>query len=201
MILIVGLGNPGRKFQKTRHNTGFRVVDKLKKLFDFSDWKESKKLLAKISKGKISGKKIILAKPQTFMNESGKSAKLLTAHYKLPTNQIWVVHDDLDILLGKMKISKKRGAAGHKGVRSIIDELGTPNKSLRDFTGQAKNFIRFRIGIQPKDGKPKKTAGFVLQKFNKDEEKIIKEIIKKTCQATEFAITKGIEKAMSEFNK
>jgi len=168
MILIVGLGNPGKKYQKTRHNLGFRVVDELKSL---------------------NLKNVTLAKPKTFMNLSGKAIKSLTTNYKIPTTNIWVIHDDIDLPLGKIRISKGRGAAGHKGVESIIKELKT------------KNFVRFRIGICPKTGKPKNPEKFVLQKFNKDEERLVKEAIKKTAEAIEFSLKVDLAKTMSRYNK
>jgi len=102
---------------------------------------------------------------------------------------LWIIHDDIDLLLGKIRISIGRGAAGHKGVESIIKELGT------------KNFVRFRIGIQPKTGKPRNPEKFVLQKFNKEEEGLIKEVIQKIIEAIEMTIIKGLEKAMNKFNK
>jgi PTH1 family peptidyl-tRNA hydrolase len=214
MVLIVGLGNPGKKYQKTRHNIGFRVVDfffeKNRDRSNFSNFKFEKKFPALISEGKFDNEKIILAKPQTFMNESGKAVKSLIknfSYFKLQINataiiwSLWVVHDDIDIPLGKIKISIGRGSAGHKGVESIIKELGTLKESLQLATGQAKNFVRFRIGIQPESGKPKNVEKFVLQKFNKEEEKIVKEVIKKTVEAIEFSLKEGLEKAMSKFNK
>jgi PTH1 family peptidyl-tRNA hydrolase len=122
------------------------------------------------------------------MNESGKAVKSIIAYLSLITDNLWVIHDDIDLPLGKIKITKNRGAAGHKGVQSIINELKT------------KNFIRFRIGVQPKQGKPKNMEKFALQNFNKTEEKIIKQTINKTCDAIETAIKQGTEKAMTEFN-
>jgi PTH1 family peptidyl-tRNA hydrolase len=192
MGIIVGLGNPGKKFEKTRHNLGFLVIENLKlKIKNFSDWKYEKKFKAEISRGRIGNKKIILAKPKTFMNESGKSVKLLTRSYTLEPKNLIVIHDDIDLPLGKIKISIGRGSAGHKGVQSIIDELGT------------KNFVRFRIGIRPKNNKQRtinNVKEFVLLKFNKREKKILKEVVKRTCQAIEVAIKEGGEKAMSRFN-
>jgi PTH1 family peptidyl-tRNA hydrolase len=214
MKLIVGLGNPGRRFQKTRHNLGFRVIDEFRKttthqpsgvkrgpLNKFPNFKISKKFLAEISEGSLNGEKIILAKPQTFMNNSGKAVKLLFLHFILDNSamaeisrmfkNLWIIHDDLDLPLGKIRISIGRGSAGHKGVQSIIDELGT------------KNFVRFRIGIKPATSDKKQVTrieDFVLRKFNKEEEKILKEVLKKTCQAIEVAIKEGVEKAMQEFN-
>lgn len=191
MTLIAGLGNPGRKFQKTRHNFGFRVIEefyeKNRERFNFSNFQ--KKCLALVSEGKFNNKKIILAKPQTFINLSGKSVKLLTKNYKLEAKNLFLIHDDIDLPLGKIKISIGQGSAGHKGVESIIRELGT------------KSFVRFRIGTCPKTGKPKNLEKFVLEKFNKEEEKIVKEVIKKTAEAIEFSLKEGLEKAMSKFNK
>jgi PTH1 family peptidyl-tRNA hydrolase len=203
MKVIVGLGNPGKKFEKTRHNLGFMVIESLKSEFKhFSDWKKSKKLLSKISEGKINNERVILVKPQTFMNDSGKAVKSLIRNFLLNKTMtelskcLFVIHDDIDIPLGKIKISVGRGSAGHKGVQSIIDEIGT------------KNFVRFRIGIKPnskfkmQNAKLKfKIQNFVLEKFNKEEEKILKEVFEMACRAIEMAIKEGVEKAMSEFNK
>jgi len=192
MILIVGLGNPGKKYEKTRHNLGFTIVESLKlKVESFSDWKYEKKFLTEISQGKISSQRVILTKPQTFMNNSGKSVKKLIKNYKLKIKNLIVIHDDIDLPLDKIRISKGRGAAGHKGVESIIKEIGT------------KNFVRFRIGIKPQrtENKEQKTEKFVLEKFNKEGEKTVKEVIKKTAKAIEFALKEGVEKTMSKFNK
>jgi len=205
MILIVGLGNPGKKFQRTRHNLGFRVLDQFAKREKFSKFQLFKNLKSLISGGKINEKEVILVKPQTFMNSSGKTVKKIVKTYTLVPKNLIIIHDDIDLSLGKIRISIGRGAAGHKGVQSIIDELKT------------KGFVRFRIGIKPRSYKleAKNLAKFVLQKFNKKEEKILKEIIKKTCQAIEVALkdynppttlppegrAPGIEKAMQKFNK
>ncbi len=205
MILIVGLGNPGEKYEKTRHNIGFRAVDEIAANFQFPLiagqlqgggkrrlvclFKFQKIFNAQISKGEISGKETILAKPQTFMNLSGKSVKILTKTYNLEPENIIIVHDDIDLPLGKIKIATGRGAAGHKGVESIIKALGT------------KNFVRFRIGILPKSGKPKNPEKFVLQNFNKEEEKIINEVIKKSAEAVETILKEGLEKTMNKYNK
>lgn len=147
MILIVGLGNPGKKYKKTRHNVGFQIIDVLKKSFDSAQDKD-----------------IILLKPQTYMNKSGKEVKSLITKYKIPISNLWVIHDDIDLLLGTIRVSKNIGSAGHKGVQSIIDELKT------------KNFSRIRIGILPKTGKPKNVEKFVLEKFTNEEKKIVKKV-------------------------
>jgi len=189
MVLIVGLGNPGRKYQETRHNIGFQVVDEFLKENNFPKFKFAKKFNAEISEGILGGEKILLAKPQTFMNLSGKSVKTLMSFYKITRPGRVVIHDDIDIPLGEIRIVKNRGAAGHKGIESIIKEL------------KNKNFIRFRIGICPKSGKPKNIEWFVLQKFKKEEEKIVKEVIKKTVEAIEMTLKERVEKTMNKFNK
>jgi len=201
MKIIVGLGNPGKKFEKTRHNLGFMVLDRFSKKNKFPKFKMKKEFLAMVSEKKIRKEKIILVKPQTFMNNSGLAVKeilkkLRTSNIEHLTSNLWVVHDDLDIPSGKIKISFGRGSGGHKGVQSIIDEIKT------------RDFVRFRIGIKPnskfkmQNAKLKfKIQNFVLEKFNKKEEKILKEVIEMACQAIKMAIKEGVEKAMSEFNK
>lgn len=154
MFLIVGLGNPGKEYQKTRHNAGFMMLDAIAKEYDFPVFKLSKKYASLVSEGILGRAKVVLAKPQTFMNNSGVAIKSLTKNYKLQTKNLVVVHDDIDISLGKVKISKGSGSAGHKGVDSIIQSLGT------------KDFTRIRIGIQPSTGKPENVEDFVLQKFS-----------------------------------
>jgi len=195
MILIVGLGNPGKKYEKTRHNLGFMTIDNLQLTIDnFSNWKlnkESKSLIAigQMLKAKDQMSKVILAKPQTFMNLSGKAVKQIIKNCKLKIENLVVVHDDVDLPLGKIRIIKNRGAGGHKGVESIIRELGT------------KNFVRIRIGIKSNAKiKLQNAETFVLKNFTKDEEKIIKETIKKTAEAIEFYSKEGLEKTQNIYN-
>ena len=191
MFLIVGLGNPSKKFEKTRHNVGFRVVNEFAKKNNFPDFKISKKFNALISEGEFNNEKVILAKSQTFMNLSGKAVKKLVSSFKFQVSGLWVVHDDIDLPLGKIRIVKNRGSAGHKGVESIIRELKT------------KDFVRFRVGVKPKTSnlKPETLDRFVLQKFTREEEKILKKIIKKTIEIINFSLKSGIEKTMQKFNK
>ena len=160
-MIIVGLGNPGEKHKNTRHNIGFEIVDEFKEKNLFPEFKLSKKFKALISEKDNT----ILVKPQTFMNLSGRSVRAITSFYK--TKELIVIHDDIDLVLGKIKISKNRGAGGHKGIKSIIEEIG-------------KDFTRIRVGIQPEKGKPNNVEKFVLQKFKKREIKqAIDEAIKK----------------------
>lgn len=172
MILIVGLGNPGKKYEKTWHNIGFRAIDYLKSLRSMNATRSSPRF-APLELANL--KRVILAKPKTFMNLSGKAIKFLIAKYKIAPANLLVIHDDIDLPLGKFKIQKNRGSAGHKGVQSIINEIKT------------KNFTRIRIGIQPEKGRPKNIEKFVLKKFNKKEEEIIKEIFGKIIEAITVA--------------
>jgi PTH1 family peptidyl-tRNA hydrolase len=154
MKLIVGLGNPGKKYAKTRHNIGFRVIDSL----DFARDKD-----------------VILLKPDNFMNNSGRAVQSLITKYKIQTTDVIVVHDDIDLLFGDVRVSKDSSSAGHKGVQSIIDALG------------AQDFIRIRIGIRPQHEID--TTEFVLKNFTKTEEKQLPEIIKKAIDEIDAFLT------------
>jgi len=189
--LIAGLGNPGEKYKKTRHNAGFLALEEIAAAFQFPVFKMESRFNAEISESIIGGQKIILAKPQTFMNKSGNAVKAICDYYKIGIANIIVIHDDLDIELGKYKIARDRTSAGHKGVQSIIDTLGT------------KNFTRVRIGIgvenKPLDSSPAgESLGaskipaekFVLENFSKVEEKTIDEVIGKVSGEIEILIKK-----------
>lgn len=210
MVLIVGLGNPGEKFKNTRHNVGFMAVDFFAKKNNFPEFELSKKYHSLISEKIVkeispnfNGRenkenKIILVKPQTFMNESGKAVKKLIsnalarrtfASSKFQISNLVVIHDDMDLPLGKLKIVKERGSAGHHGVESIIESVGN------------KNLIRCRFGIQPHNGKPKNPESFIIKNFTKEEQIILNSAIEKTTEALEFFIENGLEKTMNEYNR
>ncbi len=184
-ILIIGLGNPGREFSRTRHNLGFQVLDQFQKRKKFPRFQLKKKIYSLISENLLLGKKIILAKPQTFMNNSGQAAKLLLQ--KIKPDQIWVIQDDLDLSLGKIKISSDRGAGGHRGIESIIEEIGT------------NNFSRFRLGIEARHSSSLKA--FVLQKFKLREKLAVSKMIQETVLAIELAVTEGLTVAMQKYNQ
>ncbi len=188
MILIVGLGNPGEKYKNTWHNIGFRIIDEIAANFQFPIFNFQSIYNAKISNGKFHDKKVILAKPQTFMNLSGKAAAKIINFYKINPKEIIVIHDDIDLPLGKIKIVKNRGSAGHKGVQSIINEIKT------------KGFVRIRIGVSPLSGKPSNPERFVLQKFDKDKD-VAKKTIEKAAKTVNLFLEKGLEKAISKINK
>lgn len=193
--VIVGLGNPGIEYEQTRHNTGRILVERFGKNSNFSLWEEKKKTKAFESYGAVGKEKIMLILPQTFMNKSGISVKTLITSKK-KAEKLIVLYDDLDLPLGKFKISFARGSGGHKGVESVARIIGT------------KDFLRIRIGITPSTprGKLKKPKGekevlnFILGKFTKNEMDKLKLVSKKINQALSYIIEKGREKAMNKFN-
>lgn len=186
MILIVGLGNPGRKFSQTRHNVGFMVVDKLAYKYDLK-FDELGEYM--ISKGKIKDKEIILMKPLTYMNLSGRAVREIADERILKSlpNSLIVIHDDIDLPVGRIKIKKNGSSGGHKGVQSIISHLGT------------KDFIRVKIGI----GKEEEieVSDYVLSPFSKEQKTIIKQKILHAVESIVTILTEGIERAMNIYNK
>jgi len=188
MRIIVGLGNPGQKFEKTRHNVGFWVLDEFKKKFQFPEFKIKSDFFSKITKKKIGKHNVILLKPQTFMNDSGKAVQAIIEKRKLNPKNLIVVHDDLDIPFGKIKISVGKSSAGHKGVQSIIEKI------------KNKDFIRVRVGINPECKQKIKIAEFVIEEFKEEEIKALPHIIELTVKAIETILEEGVEKAMNKFN-
>lgn len=186
MTIIVGLGNPGEQFKHTRHNAGFMALDFFAKEHDFPPFELDKKSNSLIAKEK----KVLLAKPQTFMNESGKAVKKIVSFAPGgKTSDVVLVHDDIDLPVGKIKIIKNRGSAGHKGVESVIKAIGN------------KNLVRVRVGIAPAKGKSGAPEKFVVKDFSDQEHVVIKKTIKKIAQALELLLEKGTEQAMNEFNR
>ena len=212
MKLIVGLGNPGEKHEKTRHNLGFLVLDRF--LRDFSQvqktiWEDNKKFkcdMAKIDWQPKKGilRKVILVKPKTYMNNSGLCVGLVSSFYKINPSDIWIIHDEIDLPSGSMKIRLGGGSAGHKGVMSIMNSLGT------------EKFWRFRLGIGHQKGiqnlkflprrradkikNSKSVEEFVLRGFSSGEAGKAREVIKRGSKAIQEALENGLEKAMNRFN-
>ncbi len=192
MLLIVGLGNPGEKFVNTRHNLGFEALEYFAHKRAFGEFTLEKKFKAEVI---ITGD-IILAKPQTFMNLSGMSVSKITNFYKIPPQNVVIIHDELDIVLGHMKIRQGGSAAGHHGIESIIESLNSDK------------FIRFRLGI----GNQKSFSGehkeidfnaekFVIDHFVQGEGSAKKALLKKCCQALDVFLTDGLEKTQNQFNE
>ncbi len=169
MRLIVGLGNVGLEYIRTRHNLGFMVVDRLVG-GDMSNFTANDKFQAMVSEGTLEGEKVLLVKPSTMMNLSGQSIGALANFYKLAPEDVWVVHDDLDLAFGKLRVRQGGGSAGHNGLKSIIDALG-------------ENFGRFRLGIANDTLKnPMPSEAFVLSKFSETEQKQLPSAIEQTAE-------------------
>lgn len=181
---IVGLGNPGKKYEKTRHNAGRMTLEYFRKKHGLPEWERDAKRNALISKGEISGVSVELLLPETFMNNSGNVFKNIPTyqHTKILTYLV-IIHDDIDLPLGSFKIAYNRGSAGHKGVESIIAALGT------------KEFTRVRIGIAPRGAsgaaqKPAEPERFVLQKFSREEKEAMQKVCDEVCMAIESILKK-----------
>ena len=193
--IFVGLGNPGDEYKNSRHNTGRMVLEYLHNAGDFSEWKHNVKLNALVSKGKIRSKVVTLIEPETMMNKSGYSLSGLVTNAKSAEN-IVVLYDDIDLPLGRVKISFGRGSGGHKGLASIIKKIKT------------KDFVRFRIGISlplKRGGvkKPKGESGvidFILGDFSKQEKAQINKIAKQVSEVAEALVIKGLNNARNSFN-
>ncbi|MFW5873378.1 MAG: aminoacyl-tRNA hydrolase [Bacillota bacterium] len=184
MKLIVGLGNPGFKYSKTRHNVGFQVVNRLANIYEYSS---SQKCDAIIGEGTIMNKKVILAQPLTYMNKSGIAVKCLVKKFNLDLNDILIIYDDLNLEVGKIRLRTSGSSGGHNGMKSIIRQLSS------------SDFSRLRIGI----GKPEyglDVANYVLSKFKPEEKEIIDKTIDITVKAVESFVKFGPEETMNKFN-
>ena len=183
--MLVGLGNPGREYRQTRHNIGFMVIDELCKELNVRLSRMQAKAL--VGNGVLTGCKVILAKPQTFMNLSGKSVASLVKFYKIPFSQLLVILDDLDLPVGTLRMRPGGGSAGNKGLISIIQQLGT------------EDFPRMRLGIGRPPGQ-KQGADYVLQDFQSGEMGFVKEVLARASQAAQTFVINGIDQAMNQFN-
>jgi PTH1 family peptidyl-tRNA hydrolase len=183
--LIVGLGNPGREYAAHRHNVGFQVVDALAHAHKLAF--SGRKGLARIARGEIGGQPVILAKPQTFMNLSGKSVGRLSRTLDVPPERILVIYDDLDLPLGRLRLRAEGSSGGHKGIRSIIDVLGT------------QAFPRLRVGIDRPPGRMD-PVDYVLRPFDRDQKPFLAEAVARAAATVECWLAEGIIAAMDRFN-
>ncbi len=193
MKLIVGLGNPGRGYTNNRHNLGFMCVNHFARTHSIKfDKKQGK---ARIGTGEVAGSEVIVARPQTYMNLSGQAVSQLVRKFKISLNDLIVVHDDLDLSLGKIRIRQGGGAAGHKGIKSITAELGS------------QDFLRIRVGI----GRPLTTTesseftetdiiDYVLGDFTPDERQVVTEALPRVSEAISCLLTEGLTVAMNKYN-
>ncbi|RLB84361.1 MAG: aminoacyl-tRNA hydrolase [Deltaproteobacteria bacterium] len=183
--LVVGLGNPGNTYKKTRHNVGFMVVDQIAE--DFSIALVKQKFDTIFGRGVVDGVEVVLAKPMAFMNRSGPQVQKIARYYRILSEDMLVVHDDIDLAFGRIKIKEKGGDGGHKGVRSIIDAIG------------GGDFVRLRIGV----GRPEASisaADYVLGKFSSKEKKVLHRIITEARDAVGTILCKGAKEGMNRFN-
>jgi len=183
--LLIGLGNPGREYRDTRHNVGFMLIDRLAVRLNARGMKLQSKAI--VTTAVYESRKLILAKPQTYMNLSGQSAQGLLNFYKLPMENMLVAHDDLDIPFGTIRIRPKGGPGGQGGMASTIEQLGT------------KDFPRLRIGIGRPPGRMD-PAAYVLQDFKREELKVLSEIIDRAADAALEFVMNGLDKAMNKYN-
>jgi len=185
MYLMIGLGNPGSRYARTRHNIGFMVLEKIA-----AQWKISltqKSFDALWNRGKINNVSVLLAMPQTYMNLSGKSVGRLMAYYKVDIDHVIVIHDDLDLPFGTIRLKKGGGDAGHKGLKSVVTALGSAD------------FLRIRMGI----GKPADKAGienYVLQMFNQEEQVLLPESIQLAAEAAAEIVVSGRQQVMAKYH-
>jgi peptidyl-tRNA hydrolase, PTH1 family len=184
-FLLIGLGNPGREYRDNRHNFGFMLIDQLSIRLSARGMKVQSKAI--VTSATYDGRKLLLAKPQTYMNLSGQSIQGLAHFYKLPLEQILVAHDDLDLPFGTLRVRPGGGPGGQKGVASAIEQLGT------------KDFARLRMGIGRPPGRMD-PADYVLQNFSREEMKTLLDILGRAADAALCFVTDGLEKTMNKFN-
>lgn len=185
MYIIAGLGNPTREYEKTRHNVGFEVIDVLADMQGTTV--EEKKFKGCYGRGIIGGEKVLLLKPQTFMNLSGESIRAASDFYKVDPEHIIIIYDDISLDVGQLRIRKKGSAGGHNGIKNIIAHLGT------------QEFPRIKVGV---GDKPKKMdlADYVLSRFSKEDRAAMEDAFKEAAKAVEVMITEGMDTAMNQFN-
>lgn len=193
--IIVGLGNPGEEYIKTRHNTGRIMLDYFADKNNFDEFEKDKRTNGLLTKGKIGKSSVILIEPETFMNKSGDCVSKFIKSKKDALGLV-VIHDDLDLGMGKIKISFNKGSAGHRGLESIIKKIKT------------NEFIRVRVGISPvtPSGKIKKPLGekkildFIIGKFSKKEDEVMKKVLKEVSEALTVIVEEGKDRAMNKYN-
>ena len=184
--LIVGLGNPGAEYARTRHNAGFLAVQELAERWK-ADWTLEKKFNVRLARTEANGRRVLLGEPQTFMNASGEAVGALANFYRVPVRQVLVVVDDADLPLGELRLRPGGSSGGHHGLESIEQHLGT------------REFARLRIGIGRQDG-VREITNYVLGRFNAAEEKQAAKILATAGDQAECWLVDGIEKAMNRFN-
>lgn len=184
--LIVGLGNPGADYSQTRHNAGFMLADLLARRWR-ADWSAGKKFQSRVAKGECEGHRVVICKPQTFMNLSGEAVGALVSFYRLPPGKLIVAVDDADLPLGEIRLRPSGSSGGHHGLESIEQHLGS------------REFARLRVGIGRIDGK-REIAGHVLGRMSPWELTVIEKVLARAADQVECWLAHGLQKAMSQFN-
>lgn len=184
--LIVGLGNPGAEYAKTRHNAGFMLADLLAHRWR-ADWNNEKKFQSRVAKAEFGGRRLLLAEPQTYMNASGEAVRALMEFYQLPQTQMMVAVDDADLPLGEIRLRPGGSSGGHHGLESIEAHVGS------------REFARLRLGIGRKDG-AREITGHVLGKLNAAEWVVMEKVLARAAGQIECWLQHGLQKAMSQFN-
>ncbi|MDZ4814751.1 MAG: aminoacyl-tRNA hydrolase [Verrucomicrobiota bacterium] len=186
-FLVAGLGNPGKNYQSTRHNIGFIVVDELVRESDRS-FREEKVFKCELAEVNIEGQKVMVIKPNTFMNLSGEAVGAVASFFKIPTTQCLIIVDDVALDFGRLRLRGNGSSGGHNGLKSVIDHFG-------------ESYSRLRIGVGRKDAPGECLVGHVLGRFTPDERQALqKEIVPKAVSAAKRWVTAGLERAMNEFN-
>lgn len=197
MKLIVGLGNPGKQYEKTRHNVGFMAVEQFLKDFEplnKTEWIENNKFKSDIAEIEWQPQvkppeKVLLVKPKTFMNNSGQAVAIIANFYKIPTEDVWILHDDIDFPEGSVRIRQGGASAGHRGIMSVIEQLGDDK------------FWRFRLGIgRPGESGHDAVSHHVLDEFSHQDHAKIREMLKHTVKAIKFGLEQDLAAAMNKYN-
>ncbi|MFA5842389.1 MAG: aminoacyl-tRNA hydrolase [Candidatus Gracilibacteria bacterium] len=191
MVLIVGLGNPGKEYEKTRHNAGFLAIEALRERLKFGTFRNEAKFKAEVSRGEFNGEKVILMRPQTFMNLSGEAVQAVKSYYKINNEDVWVVLDDIDLPLGTLRIRAEGSAGTHNGMKSLVQTLST------------EKFPRFRLGIESRGviaPAEQDLTHFVLEPFRNEEFPEFERLVERFTEAVVLALKKGLPEAMQQFS-
>lgn len=185
--LVAGLGNPGSEYARTRHNAGFMAVERFGRTFS-AEWKDQSRFHSRIARLEVSGRKVILCEPQTYMNTSGEAIAPLAGFYKVPPERLLVVVDDADLPFGQIRMRGEGSSGGHHGLESIEEHLGT------------RQFARLRVGIGRTERGLREITSHVLGRFSADETEVLEKVLERCSSQIECYLTQGIQKAMSLYN-
>ncbi len=185
--LVAGLGNPGSEYARTRHNAGFLAVESFGRKFS-ADWKEQGRFQSRLARIEVSGRKVILCEPQTYVNASGQAIAPLAGFYKISPERVLAVVDDADLPFGQIRLRSEGSSGGHHGLESIEEHLGT------------RGFPRLRVGIGRTDRGLREITGHVLGRFSADEDQVLGKVLERCAGQIECFLVQGVQKAMSQFN-